>query len=41
MNIPEYNTELANNIVSNLANLVPGNNESSFSHMIIFMIVRE
>jgi hypothetical protein len=28
MNIPEYNTELVNNIVSNLANIVPRNNES-------------
>lgn len=29
MNIPEYNTELFNNIFSNLANFIPGNNESS------------
>jgi len=28
MNIPEYNTELVNNIVSNLANIVPRNNDS-------------
>jgi hypothetical protein len=31
MNIPEYNTELNNNIVSNLANIAPGSNESSLS----------
>jgi len=30
MNIPEYNTELVNNVVSNLVNIVPGNNESLF-----------
>lgn len=28
MNIPEYNTELVNNVVSNLDHLMPGNNES-------------
>jgi len=31
MNIPEYNTELDNNIVSNLAYIAPGSNESSLS----------
>jgi len=31
MNIPEYNTELDNNLVSNLANIAPGSNESSLS----------
>jgi hypothetical protein len=31
MNIPEYNTELDNNLVSNLANITPGSNESSLS----------
>jgi hypothetical protein len=30
MNIPEYNTDLAN-VFSNLAYLIPGNNESSHS----------
>ena len=28
MNIPEYNTELGNNVVSNLNHIIPGNNES-------------
>lgn len=28
MNLPEYNTELVNNIVSNLANIIPRTNES-------------
>jgi hypothetical protein len=31
MNILEYNTELVNNLVSNLANVAPGSNESLFS----------
>ena len=31
MNIPDYNTDLANNVFSNLANLISGNNESSRS----------
>lgn len=31
MNMLEYNTELANNVLSSLANIVQGNNESLFS----------
>jgi hypothetical protein len=31
MNIPDYNTELVNSVVSNLVNFMPENNESSLS----------
>ena len=36
MNIPEYNTELINNIVSNLANIVPRNDSSIATYDYIY-----